>query len=136
MDKLAEIRAEMAAALSQIPGLQASGYALANMTPPTAVVQPGPVEYHQAMQRGHSDWNMRVRVYAGTVSDIGAQKRLDGFLAETGDESIVDVLEGWTPTVWHDLTVESCDGYQEYAKADGTVYLGAEWSVLVMAEDN
>jgi hypothetical protein len=135
-DVLTEIRQAMQAALETIPGTQASGYSLSNPQTPCVLVQMGETFYHRTMQNGHSDWNMRVRVYVSSTFDLAAQQLLDRYIAETGDYSVKAVLEESTSTVWDDLTVESCTGYQEYQDAKGVVYLGAEWAVAVMAADN
>jgi hypothetical protein len=63
------------------------------------MLMPGPpgggdfTEYHQAMGNGLETMTWTVRCEVGTVSDIGAQKRLDRFLDVEGTDSVMQALE-------------------------------------------
>ena len=56
MASLTDLREGLAATLASITGLQQSAYLLSNPTPPTAEVQPGPVDYDLTMKRGLDKW--------------------------------------------------------------------------------
>ena len=136
MSTLADIRAGLAANLSTLLGVQVSAYVLANPTLPVIWIRPSSAsgtDYHRAMQDGAEDWNMLVQAYVGTVSDIAAQKKLDEFLASKGATSVKAALESDRTLggAAEDLIVQSCSGYLEYARPDGSTALGAEWQVLV-----
>ena len=88
MASLTTIRAGIAANLRAITGLQVSTWALANPTPPCIEIVPGPIAYDEAFNDGAHTYNITVRVFVGMVSEIGAQKLLDQFLASTGPKSV------------------------------------------------
>lgn len=128
-----DIREGIATALKAIPGLQASAYLLGNPTPPFAQVLRGPVTYDQAMSGGVHRWTMTVRAYVALVSDIGAQKLLDEFLAAEGSRSIKAAIEEDTTLdgAVSDLHVTGASGEQEYVREQGGPLLGSEWNVDV-----
>ena len=134
---LEAIREAIAALLQGIPGVQASARILANPTPPTIWVLPGEIQYDQAMNRGLDDQAVLVQALVGVSTDIGAQITLDKFLAPTGESSVKAVLEDERPGpvtlggLVQDAAVVSCTGYRQYPRADGSVLLGAEWTVQV-----
>lgn len=139
------LRAGLAANLATIDGLQENAYLLTNPTPPAAEIEPAPIEYDLAMQRGLDKWQFIVRVFVGMTSDVGAQKRLDTFMQSDGDTSIKAALES-DPTLGgaaDDLIVTKCSGYKIFAREIATAsgrgsaggpLLGAEWTVEVYAE--
>lgn len=129
------IREGIKTRLDTIPGLQASARFMANPTPPAAHVVPGEINYHQAMQNGHSDVTLLVQAFVATVSDVGSQMLLDRFIAEDGDYSVKTAIEA-DPTlggVADDLIVLSCSGYRVYPRPQGEPLLGAEFTVRVLA---
>lgn len=132
MASLQEIREGLAAALVPLEGVQQSAYVLWNPTPPAADVAPEGVDYHQAMESG-SKWKLIVRVFVGAISDIGAQKRLDLYLAEEGAESVKALIEADSTLggVVDDLIVTKCSGYRAYERAGGQPVVGAEWTVEI-----
>lgn len=142
MADVASLRAGLAANLARIPGLQISPYILANPTPPCAYVAlSGPIEYDQAMGRGHDDWTFTVYVVVAMASpDVAAQQRLDRMLASHGAESVKEALE-FDQTLGgaaESVHVPSTTGPQTYERdaVQGSTrvpYLGAEWTVVVMA---
>lgn len=124
------IREALAASLDDIDELQQTPYFLTNPTPPAAEVVPGPIDYTSAFQSGRDEVVMIVRVFVGTVNDVAAQKRLDGFL---NDDTIKAAIEA-DPTLAgasSDLMVKSCSGYRQYRRSAGEPLLGAEWRVTV-----
>lgn len=132
---LTEIREGLADALASIPDLQESAYLLANPTPPSAEVQPGPVEYDAAMARGSDRWTMTVRVFVGAVTDRGAQARLDKMLAPTGGYSVKAALQAdrTLDGAAQTLRVVRCTGYRIFGREGAAPVLGAEWEVDVIA---
>lgn len=131
---LAQIRTGLAANLASITGLAQSAYVLSNPTPPAAEIEPGAVEYDQAFGRGHDRWAMTVRVFVGLTTDIGAQKRLDTYLAPSGATSVKTALESDLTlggTV-QDLHVTGCSGYRVYPRQGQAPVLGAEWQLTVI----
>ena len=131
------IRRALAANLESIPGCQVSAYVLANPTLPTLWVRPATdeaIEYHRAMGNGVENVHMTVQAYFGTSGDIAAQERLDDLLASTGTKSVKAAIESDRTLggAADDLVVQSCSGYQEYARPDGTTAFGAQWNVLVL----
>lgn len=134
MATLANVRAGMAANLSALNGIQVSAYVLASPSLPVIWVRPAPdigITYHQAMRNGLEEWSMLVQAYVADTLDIGAQKALDNLIA--GSTSVRAALEADKTLggAAQDLMVESCSGYRQYGKPDGTTAHGAEWSVLV-----
>lgn len=133
MATLTQIRDGLAANLAGISGLQVAKYVLSNPTPPVAEFLPAAIDYDKTMQRGSDQWTITIRVLVGNVSDIGAQKRLDTFLAPSGAGSIKAqvqsdrTLGGTVDT----LRVTRCSGYRAYDRPGGATLLGAEWTVEI-----
>ena len=128
-----EIRTAIAEALRAIPGLNAQPYVLGNLTPPTATVMRGPVEYDQAMMGGVHDWTFIVRCYVASVTDIGAQTRLDDYLSAEGSSSVKAAIEADRTLggVVSDLHVTGASGEQELVREQGGPLLFSEWTVEV-----
>ncbi len=119
--------------LKGIGGLQVLDYVSSNMTPPSADVRRGPVEYDQAMDGGVHRPTMLVRVYVATATDRGAQVKLDSYLDPDGSESVKAAIEsdrtlGGTVD---DLHVTGATGAQTYALEGIATMLGSEWTVEV-----
>jgi hypothetical protein len=129
---LADIRAGLAANLEALPGVQVSAYALSNPTPPCVEIVPSEIQYDRALQRGHDEIVVTVRVFVGLASDIGAQKRLDEHLAASGASSVKAAIEADATLAGavDDARVRSATGYRVYG-ADGRL-LGAEWEVEIL----
>jgi hypothetical protein len=141
---LTAIREGLAANIAGLTGIQTSAYLLANPTPPAAEIEPGPIDYDKAFARGLDDWRFLVRVFVGLTSDIGAQKRLDVFLAPSGVNSIKAAIES-DPQLGgacDDLRVMKCTGYKLFVREVTSAgrgsplgpLIGAEWTVQVLAE--
>lgn len=135
MAELADLREALAANLAGVSGLTRSAYVLSNPTPPCAEIEPAPVEYDLAMHRGLDRWRFTVRVYVAANLDKGAQKRLDGYLASSGADSIKAALESDRTLAGaaDDLRVTGCTGYRAYERGGQAAMLGAEWQVEVLA---
>lgn len=134
MGKMADLRTAIAGTLSTLSGVQESAYMLGNPTPPYAEVQPAPIEYDLAMQRGLDKWMFIVRVFVGSTGDIGNQELLDTFIEPTGPLSVKTLIEadrtlGGKCDFVH---VTGCSGYQLFqSRYTGNPVLGAEWTVAV-----
>lgn len=136
MPSFAEVREGLAASLGAISNLQASAYMLANPTLPAAEVLPGEIDYDKTFRRGMDGLEFTVRLMVGAASDIGAQKKLDAFLAPSGASSVKAALEA-DPTLGgdiEDLHVTKCTGYRLFPRDGHGPALGAEWTVRVWAE--
>jgi hypothetical protein len=134
MATLTEVREGVATLLSTIPGLQSSARILSNPSLPTAYVLPGETNFHQTFGDGPSDYNLIVELQVGTYSDIGAQMKLDEFLAETGEASIKAAIET-DPTLGglvDDLIVQGFRDYGLFQRAQGDAVLGARVLVWVL----
>lgn len=135
MAKLSAIRDGLKANLDSLQGVQVSAYMLSNPTPPCLEVFPSETLYDLTMGRGFDEWKLTVRMFVGVTTDVGAQRRLDDYLASAGSLSVKTKLEsdktlgGAAQT----LRVESCSGYRVYQPEGRGPLLGAEWSVSVLA---
>lgn len=139
MAALADIRAAIAANLTtSLEDIQISPYMLANPTPPGGHVFPAEVLYDQAMGRGLDEWHLTVQLFVALATDIGAQERLDAYLAASGSQSVKAAIESDRTLggAASDVRVESSSGYHTYLKPDGVGVLGAEWTVRVLAPGN
>jgi hypothetical protein len=132
---VAQIREGLAANLAGIAGVQVSAYMLANPTPPTIHVYPGQIEYDGAMIRGVDRWTMIVQAFVGLVSDIGAQVKLDTFIAPSGAGSVKAGLEADRTLggLVQSLRVTECSGERVYVREGAGPVLGAEWQVQILA---
>lgn len=135
MSKMADLRTALAATLADLPGVQENAYVMSNPTPPSAEIEPAPIDYDLAMQRGLDKWLFTVRVFVGATADLGAQKKLDAFIDPTGDSSIKTLIETDRTLggVCDHVQVLKCSGYKTYQLAHnaGGLWLGAEWTVQV-----
>ncbi len=136
MAKLSAIREGLAANLAPLQDAQVSAYMLAAPTPPCIHVYPDEITYDRAMGRGEDDWQLVVHGFVGLTSDVGAQKRLDRWLASTGAESVKALIETdrTLDGACDDLFVQTCSGYRVYQLEGRPPTLGAEWTVLVIAK--
>lgn len=144
MSDLAAIRAGIAANLAQITDLQVSAYMLAEPTPPSAHVVPGPVTYDISMGRfGLDDLELKVQVFVPLVVDVTSQINLDAYLAGSGSRSVrqaierVDAADGTGMVTLggacQSARVVSSTGPQLYRLTDGRSMLMCEWTVMVKA---
>lgn len=138
MSRVGDIRTAMATALDGISGLRAKAYEPDSIAPPLAVVGDVAINYDEtfgsAADRCHR-LAITVRVYVPRANDKAGQDRLDGYVSPTGASSIKAALEADKTLggVIDDLHVPSMSGYGFYEVA-GTVYMGAEFTVNVLAQ--
>jgi hypothetical protein len=134
---LPAIRAALAAKLGTLDNgnIQASPYLLSSPTPPAAHLFPAEVSYDEAMNRGLDQWDFTVQVFVGAITDVGAQQKLDLYLAPTGSSSVKTVLEqdrtlGGLVTHTHVLRAA---GPIMYLRDTGIPLLMSEWTVRIRA---
>lgn len=135
MASLADVREALVSNLSTITGVQWSAYMLANPTLPYGEIVPAETEFDLAMDRGLDRYVLTVRVFVGQMSDIGAQKNLDEFLAGSGARSVKAAVEA-APDLGgacDDLRVTGVSGYRQFVFEGKPPALGAEWRVEVIA---
>jgi hypothetical protein len=107
---------------------------LANPTPPTIHVYPAADRLRPAMGAAR-----QVDVHGagvrGAGDDIGAQVKLDAFLAPSGSQSVKAAIEadGTLGGIVADTNVVSCTGYRVYARGAAACCARAEWQVEVLA---
>lgn len=133
------LRSGLAANLSTLTDVQVSAYRLADPTPPSAHIYPGgdfgDIEYDLVMGRGLDKWPFTVQVFVGLASEIGAQKKLDTFMAPSGGQSVKKLLEsdktlGGAAT---DVRVVGCTGDRVFVMEGRSPVLGASWHLFVLA---
>lgn len=120
------------------PDFQATGYVLANPTPPGFEVDVDPeggVNYDQAMGRGIDEWWWVVRAFVSGAADIGGQQKRDELLRSSGDMSVKAALETDRRLggVCHHLRVVSALPKSYVNQESGTQYAGAEWRIQMLA---
>lgn len=133
MATIREIRHALAAQLQTELGYQCSPYVLANPTPPTVQVMPGPRRAHQAFGQvalAQSTRDFLIHAFVAHVNDAGAQDTLDRFL----DSGAVDRAVELDPTLGGLVaaTVTMGDsGYRVVTTGDNRALLTSEWTVTV-----
>ncbi len=145
---LADIRAALTTQIkAAVTNAQMSGYLLANPTTPSFELQlheHDGVTYDLAMGRGLDQLKLVLRGFVSNGFDIEAQKRLDGWLASSGGESIKAAVEsdrtlGGTVS---DAHVSSAGGHRTFSITTMAVgvapvnqlYLGAEWIIDILGK--
>lgn len=123
----------------RVANVQMTGYLLSQPTPPCFEIEPDPagITYDRAMSRGLDEVIVIVRGLVGAGLDIGAQKLLDQWITAGLVKDAIESDRKLGGTV-DDLRVRSCSNYRAYGSvsAPNTVYLGAEWSVQILASGN
>ena len=127
------IRSGIADNLRSISGLQVLDFVANQVTPPSADVRRGPLEYDQAMDGGLHRPTMLVRVYVSNVTDQGSQAKLDSYLDPDGVNSVKAAIESDRTLggVVDDLHVTSATGAQTYGLEGQPTMLGSEWTVEI-----
>lgn len=152
MADVAAIRAGLIANLEPLRDLvlpletwQLSEYLLASPTPPTVMIDRGPIEYDKTftgpgetfgdLSRGHDDWTFTVIVIVGYSDDIGAQKQLDEMVKSHGETSVKVLLESDREIggAALDLHVTGTSEQRVYRTDPNLAYVGSEWTVAVKA---
>lgn len=132
---MAAIREGLAANLRAIQGFDVSAYLKSNPNPPAIHLYPDEVTYDAAMNRGLDDLYFIVQAFVATSLDQDAQQKLDLMLAKSGATSIKAAIESDRTLggVVSDTHVVNSDTYTTYERGDGSILLGANWRVRVLA---
>lgn len=132
---LEQIREQLVVNLSTLTSIgDAKPYLLGNEVPPVVgVVGPDMTEYDLAMARGLDRWLIVVRALAGSPLDLAKHKRLDGWLAPSGGESIKTAIETDKTLggLVQNARVVSSTGYREYTLGNGIKVLGCDFTVEI-----
>jgi hypothetical protein len=117
---------------SNIGGMQVTSYVQEQVTPPSADIRRGPVDYDQAMQGGVTHWIMLVRVYVSGATDKGSQAKLDSYLDPEGSNSMKAAIESDRTLggLISDLHVTTATGEQAYMNNQSPM-LGSEWTIEI-----
>lgn len=137
MADLTGIRTALAENLSTLEGIKFSAYMLSNPTTPSGHLYPGgpagDITYHMAFQDGVELWPFTVQAFVALSTDIGAQVKLDQYLASSGTQSVKAALESDRTLggLAASVKVLSSGGYRVYPRPANDPVLGAEWHVEV-----
>ena len=128
-----QIRHALADQLQAAIGFQCSAYVLANPTPPTIQIRPGPRKAHLAfgpVASAHSTRDFVVQAIVQHVNDAGSQDLLDEFL----DSGAIDAALESDNTLGGLVNGLECmgdGGYQILVTGDNRALLTSEWTVTV-----
>jgi hypothetical protein len=139
---LADIRAALTTQVKAVvTDAQMSGYLLASPTTPSFELQlheHDGITYDLAMGRGLDKWRLVLRGFVSNGFDIEAQKRLDGWLASSGGESIKAAVESDRTLggAVSNVHVSSAGGHRSFTVASlpHIQFLGAEWIVDILSK--
>lgn len=144
LSTLATIRAGIVTNLNALKAgyqdMQISAYVLANATLPVIWIKPTPdvvTDYHQTFETlgatAQFTWYLTVEAFVVGGGDIAAQQWLDELLNTSGSHSVKAAVESDTTLggVAETLIVRRSKSYQEYARQDGVLCLGAAWDIEV-----
>jgi hypothetical protein len=131
---LVTIRTRLAANLATVPGLRTSAEIIDNPSPPVALVNLEGVEYDGAMKGGLTTYNFTIVLVVGRAAERTMQRKLDGYLQPTGQQSVKSAVESDRTLAGevYDLRVESAQSVGSITINDQT-YLAAEFTVTVFA---
>lgn len=134
MSVINDIRDGLATNLATINGLRTASELIDNPSPPIALVAIDSVEYDQAYQNGLTLYNFTISVIVGRVAERTAQRKLDLYMAPTGDQSVKAGVESdrTLSGACQDLRVVSSGSVGSIQVNDQT-YLAAEFTVTVYA---
>lgn len=131
---ISEMRDALAANLATIPGLRTAPELIDNPSPPVALVSLESIEYDQAYQRGLTLYSFTIIVIVGRAAERTAQRKLDDYLANDGEQSVKVAVESDRTLSGYaqDLRVVSAGSIGSIQVNDQT-YLAAEFTVTVYA---
>lgn len=135
-----EIRAGFGTRLDTISGLRVHDTVPGQFSPPAAIVgMPRRVE-QETMQRGTDRYEVDVWVVVARQADAQSEKKVEGFLNPTGDDSVraaiysseKNITLGGIVNDVHELSAEPTDFV--FGPADAEVrYIGLEFRFTVLA---
>jgi hypothetical protein len=131
---ITEMRERLAANLATISGLRTAAELIDNPSPPVALVSLDSIEYDQAYQRGLTLYTFTIIVIVGRAAERTAQRKLDDYLANDGEQSVKVAVESDRTLSGYaqDLRVVSAGSIGSIQVNDQT-YLAAEFTVTVYA---
>lgn len=131
---ISDIREGIATNLATVPGLRVAGELVDNPSPPIALVNLDSIEYDQAYQRGLNLLTFTITVIVGRAAERTAQRKLDGYIQLTGDQSVKVAVESdrTLSGACQDLRVTTAGSIGSIQINDQT-YLAAEFTVTVYA---
>ena len=92
MADITTIRTKLAENIGTITGLRTSAELIDNPTPPIALVALDSVQYHNDFGNGVM-LNFSVQVIVGRAAERTMQRKLDGYLSNTGSQSVKAGIE-------------------------------------------
>lgn len=128
------IRDGLATNLRTVPGLRAEKELVDNPNPPVAIVALSQIEYDRAFQKGLVEYQFIVTVIVARSAEREAQRRLDGYSLDSGEQSVKAAIES-DKTLGgsaYDVRVERMMNISSIQLGDAT-YLVAEFFVTVLA---
>ena len=134
MSIINDLRDGLANNLATIPGLRVASELIDNPSPPVALVALESVEYDQAYQNGLTLYGFTITVIVGRVAERTAQRKLDGYMQPSGEQSVKIAVESDRTLSGsaQDIRVVSAGSVGSIQVNDQT-YLAAEFTVTVYA---
>lgn len=134
MSIINDLRDGLAKNLATIPGLRVASELIDNPSPPVALVALESVEYDQAYQNGLTLYGFTITVIVGRVAERTAQRKLDGYMQPSGEQSVKIAVESDRTLSGsaQDIRVVSAGSVGSIQVNDQT-YLAAEFTVTVYA---
>jgi hypothetical protein len=131
---IGDIRDGIATNLATVPGLRVAGELIDNPSPPVALVSLDSVEYNLAYQNGLNLLTFTITLIVGRAAERTAQRKLDGYMQITGDQSVKLAVESdrTLSGACQDLRVTTAGSVGSIQINDQT-YLAAEFTVTVYA---
>ena len=138
MAVLSDVRAALAGAVDNVPGLRASAAMTGEVSPPMAVVVParGPfISYSETLEPGVADYELEVVLLVSYADERSGQLLLDGYLSATGPNSVRAAVAA-DPTLGRVVDYAIVTAAQDYGLIDwaGVQYLGARLLVTAGTE--
>jgi hypothetical protein len=131
---ISDIRDGIATNLATVPGLRVAGELIDNPSPPVALLSLDSIDYDQAYQRGLNLLTFTITLIVGRAAERTAQRKLDGYMQLTGDQSVKVAVESdrTLSGACQDLRVTTAGSVGSIQINDQT-YLAAEFTVTVYA---
>ena len=133
MADITTIRQKLAENLGTITGLRTSPVLIDNPSPPIALVNLNTIDYHDDFGNGVV-LNFSVQVIVGRSAERNMQRKLDAYLAPTGEQSVKAGVESnrTLDGSCDDLVVSTANAIGSITIND-QLYLAAEFQITVYA---
>lgn len=134
MADITAMRQALANNLGNVSGLRTSPEIPDNPTPPIGVINLDTIDYDGAFNGGLTTYNFVVTVIVGRAAERTMQRKLDGYCAPTGSQSVKVAIESERTLGGeaYDLRVERSNVVGSITIND-QIYLAAEFTVTVFA---